>query len=102
MAHSFSGMSSSADCGLVADDPVLYRARVAPDRQALFEIATRRQLTYAELDTRIARCAGFLNDMLGARREGARIAMLARNSMDSIVLAFACQRAGAVYVPLNW
>lgn len=28
--------------------------------------------------------------------------MLARNSMDSIVLAFACQRAGAVYVPLNW
>lgn len=102
MAHSFSGMALRADCGLVQDDPILYRARVAPDRQALFEIATGRQLTYAELDRRIARCAGFLSVMLGARRDGARVAMLARNSMDSIVLAFACQRAGAIYVPLNW
>ena len=102
MAHSFSGMVSSADCGLVTDDPILYRVRVAPDRPALFEIATGRQLSYAELDARIARCAGLLNDMLGARRDGARVAMLARNSVDSIVLAFACQRAGAIYVPLNW
>ncbi|WP_431324302.1 AMP-binding protein [Rhizobium sp. YTU87027] len=102
MAHSFSARSSSADCGLVANDPILYRAHVAPDRQALFEIATGRQLSYAELDMRIARCGGFLKDMLGARRHGARVAMLARNSIDSIVLAFACQRIGAVYVPLNW
>ncbi|EJC83449.1 acyl-CoA synthetase (AMP-forming)/AMP-acid ligase II [Rhizobium leguminosarum bv. trifolii WSM2297] len=102
MAQSFSGMASPADCGLVTDDPILYRARLAPDRLALFEIATGRQLTYAELDARIARCAGLLSDMLGARRDGARVAMLARNSMDAIVLAFACQRAGAIYVPLNW
>lgn len=102
MAHSFSGVVSSADCGLVTDDPVLYRARVAPDRRALFEIATGRQLTYAELDLRIARCAGFLSAVLGPRRDGARVAMLARNAMDSVVLAFACQRAGAIYVPLNW
>jgi len=102
MAHSFSGMVSSADCGLVTDDPILYRARVAPDRPALFEIATGRQLSYAELDARIARCTGLLGDMLGARRDGARVAMLARNAADSIVLAFACQRAGAIYVPLNW
>ncbi|KPH07076.1 feruloyl-CoA synthetase (plasmid) [Rhizobium acidisoli] len=102
MAHSFSGMASQADCGLVTDDPILYRARVAGGGQALFEIATDRQLTYAQLDLRIARCAGLLSAMLGARRDGARVAMLARNSMDSIVLAFACQRAGAIYVPLNW
>lgn len=102
MAHSLSGMASSADCGLVTDDPVLYRARIAPDRPALFEIASGRQLTYAELDARIARCAGLLSEALGARRDGARVAMLARNSIDSIVLAFACQRAGGVYVPLNW
>ncbi|CCM78066.1 AMP-binding protein [Rhizobium mesoamericanum] len=102
MAHSFSRMASSADCGLVTDDPILYRARVAPDRQALFEIASGRQLTYKELNARIARCTGLLGDMLGTRRDGARVAMLARNSVDSIVLAFACQRAGAIYVPLNW
>ncbi|MDC9837126.1 AMP-binding protein [Rhizobium binxianense] len=102
MAHSFSGVVSSADCGLVTDDPILYRARVAPDRQALFEIATGRQLTYAELDARIARCTGLLTGVLGVRRDRARVAMLARNSIDSIVLAFACQRAGAIYVPLNW
>lgn len=102
MAQSFFGMASPVDCGLVKDDPILYRARVAPDRPALFEIATGRELTYAELDTRIARCAGFLKELLGPRQDGARVAMLARNSMDSIVLAFACQRAGAIYVPLNW
>ncbi|NNU37804.1 AMP-binding protein [Rhizobium sophorae] len=102
MAHSFSGVASSADCGLMKDDPILYRAGVAPDRRALFEIATGRQLTYAELDARIARCTGFLTGVLGARRDGARVAMLARNAVDSIVLAFACQRAGAIYVPLNW
>ncbi|OWV91853.1 feruloyl-CoA synthetase [Rhizobium sp. N122] len=102
MAHSFAGMASLADCGLVKDDPILYRARVAPDRQALFEIATGRRLTYAELDARIARCAGLLSAMLGVGRDAARVAMLARNSIDSIVLAFACQRAGAIYVPLNW
>ncbi|MBB6219681.1 AMP-binding protein [Rhizobium leguminosarum] len=102
MAYPISGRASSVDCGLVTDDPILYRARVAGDGQALFEIATGRQLTYAELDLRIARCAGLLSATLGARRDGARVAMLARNSMDSIVLAFACQRAGAIYVPLNW
>jgi len=102
MAESFFGMVSPADCGLVQEDPILYRARVAPDRPALFEIATGRQLTYAGLDARIACCAGFLTGVLGARQNGPRVAMLARNSIDSIVLAFACQRAGAVYVPLNW
>jgi fatty-acyl-CoA synthase len=102
MAESFFGMASPTDCGLVQDDPILYRARVAPDRPALFEIATGRQLTYAGLDARIARCAGFLTELFGPRRNGQRVAILARNSIDSIVLAFACQRAGAVYVPLNW
>ena len=102
MAPFFSGMASPVDCGLVKDDPILYRARVAPDRPALFEIATGRQLTYAALDARVARCAGFLQALLGPRQDGARVAMLARNAMDSLVLAFACQRAGAVYVPLNW
>ena len=102
MAQSFFGMASPTDCGLVQDDPILYRARVAPDRPALFEIATGRQLTYAGLDARIARCAGFLTGVFGLRRNGQRVAILARNSIDSIVLAFACQRVGAVYVPLNW
>ena len=60
MAPFFSGIASPVDCGLVKDDPILYRARVAPDRPALFEIATGRQLTYAALDARVARCAGFL------------------------------------------
>lgn len=102
MAESFFGMASPTDCGLVHDDPILYRARVAPDRPAFYEIATGRQLTYAGLDARIARCAGLLNGVLGASQNGPRVAMLARNSTDSIVLAFACQRVGAVYVPLNW
>ena len=86
---------------LLSGDPVAYQARVRPTAVACIEVATGARFSYGALDVRIARCVGFLADSLGAPF-GERVAVLARNSVDQVVLAMACQRAGALFVPLNW
>src|SRR5262245_41102632 len=91
----------TSSSGLLSDDPVAHSAAFRPGRTACIEIATGRSLTYAELDERIGRCAGLLAELIGKPVQ-ARVAAIARNSIDQIALAFACQRLGAVFVPLNW
>jgi fatty-acyl-CoA synthase len=83
-------------------DPVAYFALARPAKLACRDLASGAQYTYRELDARIERLAGGLEHTLGAGARGARIASLARNSVDLVCLYLACQRAGAVYAPLNW
>ena len=90
-----------AGVGLMTADPVGYRARVTPEKTAIIEIATGRRLSYAELDRHLERCAGWLSREVSSL-DGARIAALGRNSIAQVVLAMACQRSGAIFVPLNW
>jgi fatty-acyl-CoA synthase len=74
-------------------------AAFTPDRLALrFE---GRNLTYAGFATRIAAVARGLQSTCGVRR-GDRVALLAANHPDYLVLLFACARLGAILVPLNW
>ena len=87
--------------GLQRQDAIGYRASVSPKKLALVEIATGTSLTYAELDDGVARCTGLLRKLV-PQIEGERVAVLGRNSAAQIILAMACQRAGAVFVPLNW
>jgi fatty-acyl-CoA synthase len=58
-------------------------------------------LTYAELAQRIAAAARALKSQLGIGR-GDRLAVLAANHPDLLVLLYACARLGAMLVPLNW
>jgi fatty-acyl-CoA synthase len=92
---------AARSAGLLNGDPVAHSAAIRPGRKACIDAATGFAVTYAELDCRIAQCTGLLLDLAG-RQERPRVAALARNSIDQIVLAFACQRAGAIFVPLNW
>ena len=86
--------------GLISADPVGYRATTQPNRLAAIELATGRKLTYAELDALVGRCAGLLLGLgIG---EAARVALIGRNSLEAVILAMACQRLGAIFVPLNW
>ncbi|MFD1745342.1 AMP-binding protein [Rhizobium helianthi] len=87
---------------LIARDPVSYRARISPDRIAARSLADGITVTYREMDERIARCASVLNELLGSSVPGATVAALGRNSIDHLVLAFACQRVNCIFVPLNW
>jgi fatty-acyl-CoA synthase len=60
-----------------------------------------RTLGYADLAARIAVTARALKSRLGVGR-GDRVAILAANHPDYLVLLYACARLGAMLVPLNW
>ncbi|MCE6077640.1 AMP-binding protein [Agrobacterium vitis] len=97
---------TSAFAGMVAEDPVRFRANSGPDRPAVMELATGQSLTFSEFDTLIGRCAAALDDVIASAGTGqdspARIAYLGRNSTAQFAVCFACQRIGAIFVPLNW
>src|ERR1700755_1395881 len=74
-------------------------AAFAPDKAAIrFAGAT---LSYADFATRIRAAARALKSELGVQR-GDRVAILALNHPDYLVLLYACARLGAMLVPLNW
>ncbi len=82
-------------------DDVALQARLRPRAAAVFEFATGRRWDYRELDLEVARTAGLLHREY-AIVAGDRIAVLARNCVEQILLHLACARLGAIFVPLNW
>ena len=80
-------------------DLIARNAAFTPDKVALrFE---GRTVTYAALNERIAQAARALKSRLGVGR-GDRVAILALNHPDYLVLLYACARLGALLLPLNW
>jgi long-chain acyl-CoA synthetase len=78
-------------------------ATVTPDNPFLIHYDVdghREAFTYAELNARVHQAAGFLYDDLGVRR-GDRVATLAYNHADTVILYFACWLIGAAVAPLN-
>ncbi|MCZ6658766.1 MAG: AMP-binding protein, partial [Gammaproteobacteria bacterium] len=82
-------------------DWVAYHASQSPNRLAMVDLHSGRRFTYADMQTRTARLANGLRDRFGIAK-GDRVAALTNNSTDCLELEFACQKLGAVYVPLNW
>ena len=85
----------------IAADWIRYRAVFGPHIEAVHDLASDRHLTYLEFDARIDKVAAFLQQTLGVTR-GARIAVLSMNDSDVFEIQFACQRIGAVFLPINW
>jgi fatty-acyl-CoA synthase len=75
--------------------------RVCPDQEALVDAITGRRITYGRMSADIDRLAFFLRADLELRR-GDRVACLAFNRYEYILLFFALSRLGAVLVPLNF
>ena len=75
------------------------RAALTPDRVAL--VCDAQRLTYRDLARRAHATAQHLAAVLRIGR-GDRVALLALNGPDYLVLLFACARLGAILVPLNW
>ena len=82
-------------------DWIAHHARCSPRREAVHDLASGRRFTYAEFDERIRRIALWLRDRLGVGR-GDRVAVLSHNDSDVFEVQFACQRLGAIFLPLNW
>ncbi|HEY9803488.1 MAG TPA: fatty acid--CoA ligase [Leptolyngbyaceae cyanobacterium] len=74
------------------------QARKFPDTKAL--ICQEEALTYLELDTQSNRVANAL--LAVGIKPGARVAILAKDSLQSYEVLFACAKIQAVLVPINW
>lgn len=81
-------------------DPLRWWGRTAPAREALTDRVRGERLLWAELDRQADRWAGLLRSMEVAA--GDRVAILAGNRAEHLVLLAACARLGATLVPLNW
>ena len=80
-------------------DLIERNAAFAPDKVALR--FGGGGLGYGAFARRIAAAARALKSQLGVGR-GDRVAILATNHPDYLVLLYACARLGAMLVPLNW
>jgi fatty-acyl-CoA synthase len=82
-------------------DPIATHNRTKPDRLACVDLDSGRRWTWRNLDLAINEIGNQLVETLGPA-SGSRVATLARNSVDMLILQFACVRAGAIFVPFNW
>ena len=84
-----------------AADLLTGRARLTPDREALYELHSDRRFTYDELNRRANRAANFLREQLGVQK-GDRVSILAQNGIVYLDLLFGLAKIGAILAPLNW
>jgi fatty-acyl-CoA synthase len=82
-------------------DPVATYARFNPDSQALVDLESERRWNYAELDAAVDRLAAWLVAEFGPA-SGVRVATLAKNCAEMLVVHLACTRAGMIFAPFNW
>ena len=76
------------------------RAELSPAAIAFVEHETGKQVTFAAFNERAERGAAALERMGVAA--GERVAILCHNSTTFFEVLFACGKAGAILVPLNW
>ncbi|HEX4298766.1 MAG TPA: AMP-binding protein, partial [Devosia sp.] len=82
-------------------DLIAWQARVRPAKTAVVELATGARVSHAGLDRLAGQAAAWLGAKLGDTA-GQRVAFLGRNSVALLALSLAAERAGAIFVPLNW
>jgi fatty-acyl-CoA synthase len=76
------------------------RARLTPNREALYEWDTGQRYTYAQLNGRANQAANWLCSYgVGL---GDRVSILAHNSVAYLDLFYGCAKIGAIFTPLNW
>ncbi len=76
------------------------RASLSPDRTAIVDEGSGRSFTYADLDRRANRTARLLESY--GVVDGARVALVTRNRIESIDLFCACGKTGGVLAPLSY
>lgn len=81
-------------------DWLLNRARITPDAQAVINAVDNTRWNYEQLNNRAISVANWLSSQ--GVKKGDRIALLSPNHISYFDLIFACQKIGAIFVPLNW
>jgi len=86
---------------MIYGDMINRWAKASPDKEALFDAIEDRRYSYGQLAQEINKMAHFLQTDLGIAK-GDRVACLALNRAEYIILFFGLGRLGAVMVPLNF
>src|SRR6056297_910593 len=86
---------------MVRTDWLARNALYTPDAPALVWTPTGRRYTFADLDRAGRHLAAALAERYGLAT-GDRIAILAENTPEHVLLLAAAQKAGYVLVPLNY
>ncbi|MFT4677760.1 MAG: fatty-acyl-CoA synthase [Candidatus Azotimanducaceae bacterium] len=81
-------------------DWTAYQADVRPNKVAIVDLDTERSVTYKALDDRAEALAAGLQ--ANGIKKGDRIALLMPNCPEFFDIQFACAKAGAICLPLNW
>jgi len=81
-------------------DYLALHARLQPCAPAAQDLASGRSWTYEAFDRAASQYAGLLRER--GVVAGDRVAVLARNRVELILMHLGCARLGAMYVPLNW
>ena len=82
-------------------DWVRHHAEWQPAKLAAVDVGSGRRFTYAEFDARVTRACNALSGSFGIAK-GDRVAVLSSNGTDQLEVMMAAQRAGFIYLPLNW
>ena len=82
-------------------DVIHFHASTTPAKKAIIDLHTGESYDYRHADQRISQIASFLLKATKGER-GGRVAMISRNSAFMLLVHYACERAGLVFVPLNW
>jgi fatty-acyl-CoA synthase len=102
-AEAEASMTSSRPRGhgaVPAYDWLAHHQLQRPDKEAIRDLGTDRQFSYAALHARADAFAAYLQS-LGIGR-GDRVAVLAQNGVEYFDIQFACARTGSICVLLNW
>lgn len=96
------GLSSPAYAapGTLPGDWTPGLASLFGDNIALIERKTHRRRSYVELAAAVDRSAHALHHLGVGPAD--RVAVLAKNRLETLEIMFACARLGAIFVPLNW
>jgi fatty-acyl-CoA synthase len=84
-----------------AYDWIAGHANQTPDAPAIEDLYSKRTYTYSEFSSRIGRLADHLQKNCNIER-GDRVVIISYNNPEMLELQFACQRLGAIFVPLNF
>ncbi|WP_375202782.1 AMP-binding protein [Hyphococcus sp.] len=82
-------------------DLVHFHALATPKNKAIIDLHTGESYDYAHADRRISQIASLLSKAVAGKR-GERVVVISRNSALMLLLHHACERAGLIFVPLNW
>lgn len=75
-------------------------ARFRPDAEALFDVENGRRLTWSQVHAEVQRWTAFL--LRRGVGPGDRVAVLAHNRAETLLLLLACAELEAVLFPMNW